>query len=175
MKVKNTYLLIVTVIGLFSLALYSTYAMFTASIDVGEFVNLTASSLPTDTSIAEYERIVLSSSDSKIVDLNITNSTTNSLYYGVWYEMINPSGKTDDITIAKLDTSASETIGQLSSSTSSKVTLILENNTTDDVIINIGVGYSATSSLNLPINRNIIMDVGNVTPQGLARDIINLS
>ena len=159
MKVKNTYLLLVTIIGLFSLAIYSTYAMFTASIDVGEFVNLTASSLPTDTSMLEYERITLNSGDSKLVDLNITNSTTNSLYYGVWYEMINPSSKTDDITIAKLDTSTSETIGQLSSSTSSKVTLILENNTADTIVMNIGVGYSETSSLNLPINRNIISDV----------------
>ena len=161
MKVKNTYLLIVTVIGLFSLALYSTYAMFTASVDVGEFVNLTAATLPADTSMLEYERITLNSGDSKLVDLNITNSTTNSLYYGVWYEMIDPSSKTSDITIAKLDTSTSETIGELSSSTNSKVTLILENYTADVVIINIGVGYSATSSLNLPTNRNIVSDVAS--------------
>lgn len=60
MKIKNTYLLLVTVIGLVSLAIYTTYAMFTASLDIGGFVDLTASNLPTDTSVIEYERLTLS-------------------------------------------------------------------------------------------------------------------
>ena len=156
MKIRNTYLLFIAIIGLVSLAMYTTYALFTASIDVGEFVNLTASSLPTDTSIVEYERLTLNVGERKIIDLNITNNTKNSLYYGVWYEMIEPTTINDNIVIAKLDTSASNTIGQLTSNTSNVVTLIIENNTTDTLVINLGVGYSETSSLNLPTTRELV-------------------
>ena len=161
MKIRNTYLLFITIIGLVSLAMYTTYALFTASVDVGEFVNLTASSLPTDTSVVEYERLTLQAGESKIIDLNITNNTSDSLYYGVWYEMIEPSSINNDIVIAKLDTSVSNTIGHLTSNTSNVVTLIIENNTTDTLVINIGVGYSKTSSLNLPTTRNIITEVAS--------------
>ena len=158
MKVRNTYLVVVTIIGLISLAMYTTYAMFTASLDIGDFVDLTASNLSTDTSVIEYERLTLSAGETKIIDLNITNSTANSLYYGVWYEMIEPTSINDSITIAKLDTSVSETIGELATSTSSVVTLILKNETEDSITVNIGVGYSATSSLNLPTTRELITE-----------------
>ena len=78
-KIKNTYLLFVTIFGLISLAMYTTYAMFTASIDIGGFVDLTASNLPTDTSVIEYERLTLSAGETKIIDLNITKTALEKM------------------------------------------------------------------------------------------------
>ena len=82
---KKSYLMLLIVIGLFSLALYSTYAMFTMSVETDDFVNLSASSLLTETQILEYERITINAKDIKIIDFNINNNTTSNLYYGAWY------------------------------------------------------------------------------------------
>ena len=156
MGIRKSYLIILSVLGLFTLALYSTYAMFTMSIETDDFVNLSASSLPTETRIQEYERITINAKDTKIIDFNINNNTTSNLYYGAWYEMVEPTSINDNIIIAKYIDSESETFGSINASSKKKVTLAVSNQTDSSIIINIGVAYSETNSLNLPTNRNII-------------------
>ena len=156
---KRNYLLSLIVIGLISLSLYSTYAMFTASIETDDIVNLTASTLPTSTEIVEYERITVEKNSEKTIEFTIKNSTSKTLYYGTWYEMIKPSSINDNIVVARQEESEKETLGQLNSSETAKVSLIVKNNTEANIIINLGVGYGTTSSLNLPENRNLITDV----------------
>ena len=156
MGIRKSYLIILSVLGLFTLALYSTYAMFTMSIETDDFVNLSASSLPTETQILEYERITINAKDTKIIDFNINNNTTSNLYYGAWYEMVEPTSINDNIIIAKYIDSESETFGSINASSKKKVTLAVSNQTDSSIIINIGVAYSETNSLNLPTNRNII-------------------
>ena len=156
MGIRKSYLIILSVLGLFTLALYSTYAMFTMSIETDDFVNLSASSLPTETQILEYERITINAKDTKIIDFNINNNTTSNLYYGAWYEMVEPTSINDNIIIAKYIDSENETFGSINASSKKKVTLAVSNQTDSSIIINIGVAYSETNSLNLPTNRNII-------------------
>ena len=155
---RKIYLLIIIVVGLFTLALYSTYAMFTMSVETDDFVNLSASSLPTETQILEYERITINAKDTKIIDFNISNNTTSNLYYGAWYEMVEPTSINDNIIIAKYVDSESETFGSIDASSKKKVTLVVSNNTDSSITINIGVAYSETNSLNLPTNRELITD-----------------
>ena len=62
----------------------------------------------------------------------------------------------DNIIIAKYIDSESETFGSINASSKKKVTLAVSNQTDSSIIINIGVAYSETNSLNLPTNRNII-------------------
>ena len=156
---RKGYLLLLIVVGLFTLALYSTYAMFTASIETDNFVNLSASALPTETRIQEYERITINANDTKIIDFNINNNTTSNLYYGTWYEMVEPSTINDNIIIAKYADSIDETFGSINASNSKKVTLAISNQTDSSIIINIGVAYSETNSLNLPTNRELITGI----------------
>ena len=122
---KKMYLLILIIVGLIALSLYSTYAMFTADLNIGEIINLTASTLPTEGYTQEYEQIAIAANDSRTIDLNITNSTTNSLYYGIWYEMIEPNTINSDITIGVASDSANPTIGQIDSNATKKVSLCL--------------------------------------------------
>ena len=158
MEIKKNYLVILSVFGLFTLALYSTYAMFSASVETSDFVNLSASSLPTETQMLEYERISLSANEIKTIDFNINNNTTSNLYYGAWYEMIEPSSINENIIVAKHADSEAETFGLIDANNSKKVTLVISNQTNSSVTLNIGVAYSKTSSLNLPTNRNIISE-----------------
>ena len=157
-NIKKNYLMLIIVIGLISLSLYSTLAMFTASVNTNDIVNLTASTLPTDTEIIEYERVSVKAGEEKTVEFTVNNSTSNSLYYGVWYEMINPSSITDDVIVAKLQETVDSETGQLSTGGSAKVSLIIKNKSSSGAIVNIGVGYSSTSSLNLPINRYLVTE-----------------
>ncbi len=153
---KKSYLIIISILGLITLAMYSTYAMFSATVETEDFVNLTASNIELDSQIVEYERITIKAKDSKIIDFNINNNTTSNLYYGTWYEMVIPNIINDDIIIAKYVNSEDDTFGLINSNSSKKVTLVVSNNTNSNITINIGVAYSKTSSLNLPINRELI-------------------
>ena len=156
MKVKNMHLVLVSVVGLFTLAIYSTYAMFSATVETEDFVNLTASNIELDSQIVEYERITINAKDMKTIDFNINNNTNSNLYYGTWYGMVIPNVINDDIIIAKYVNSEDDTFGLINSNSSKKVTLVVSNNTNSNITINIGVAYSKTSSLNLPINRELI-------------------
>ena len=155
-NIKKNYLMLIIVIGLISLSLYSTFAMFTASVNTNDIVNLTASTLPTDTEIIEYERVSVKAGEEKTVEFTVNNTTSNSLYYGVWYEMINPSSITDDVIVAKLQDTVDSEVGQLSTGGSAKVSLIIKNKSSSSAIVNIGVAYDITNSMHLPTNRYLV-------------------
>ena len=155
---KKNYLLGLIVLGLISLSVYSTYAMFTASIETNDIVSLSASTLPTESEIVEYERLTIKSKEKKVIEYTVNNNTNNSLYYGVWYEMINPSSINDDIVIGKSEDTTNDTLGQLTRGSNAKVLFVIENKTDSNIVVNVGVGYSETSSLNLPTNRNLITE-----------------
>ena len=155
---KKSYLIIISILGLITLAMYSTYAMFSATVETEDFVNLTASNIELDSQIVEYERITINAKDMKTIDFNINNNITSNLYYGAWYEMVEPTSINDNIIIAKYIDSESETFGSINASSKKKVTLAVSNQTDSSIIINIGVAYSETNSLNLPTNRELITD-----------------
>ena len=156
---KKNYLLGLIVLGLISLSVYSTYAMFTASVETNDIVSLSASTLPTESEIVEYERLTIKSKEKKVIEYTVNNNTDSSLYYGVWYEMINPSSINDDIVIGKSEDTTSDTLGQLSSGNNAKVLFVIENKTNSNIVVNVGVGYGETRSLNLPTNRNLITEI----------------
>ena len=156
---KRNYLLSIIVIGLIVLSLYSTYAMFTASVSTNDIVNLNSGIISTNTETIEYERLTIKSKEKKVIEFIVSNSTNNSLYYGVWYEMIKPIGINDNIIICKKEDTQNDTLGQLTNGSNAKVSFVIENKTSSSIIVNIGVGYSSTNELNLPTNRYLITDV----------------
>ncbi len=110
---KKNYLLSIIVMGLIVLSLYSTYAMFTETIETDEKINMNASVLSLESKIVEYERVEINAQDKKTIEFTVNNDTNNALYYGIWYEMVNPSVKNDDIIIGKKEDTLNDTKGQL--------------------------------------------------------------
>ncbi len=155
---KRNYLLSIIVIGLIVLSLYSTFAMFTASINTNDIVNLTASNIPTGTETIEYERLTVKAGEKKTIEFTVKNSTSGSLYYGAWYEMIKPTSINGDIQIAKQEDTQNDSLGQLSTGSSAKVSLVVDNGSSSSIIVNIGVAYDSTSSMHLPTNRYLITE-----------------
>ena len=153
---KRNYLISVIVMGLIVLSLYSTYAMFTETIEIDQVINMTASPIPLESKIVEYEQVEVNANDNKIIELNINNKTESNLYYGTWYQMVNPEVKEETLIIAKHVNSEDETTGLINVNSSKKVIIVIDNKTNSNVTIYMGVGYSKTSSLGLPTNRYVI-------------------
>ena len=153
---KKNYLLGIVVMGLIVLSLYSTYAMFTESVETDEIINLSASTINLNSEIVEYEQITINGNEAKSIMVNISNSTESNLYYGVWYEIVNPASINDNIEIAKLTSSTDSTQGTINTGVEKNVKIVIKNTGSSSITVNIGVGYSKTSSLDLPTNRYVI-------------------
>ena len=154
LKIKETYLLLIIVMGLVSLSVYSTYALFTASTTIDDVVSFNAT-LNTDNNLIEYEMITLSPGEVKMVEINVNNTYSTSLYYGAWYQIVSPSDTTD-IVVGLTDDNTSSGSGALAKTSSIKLIVGLANNSSKTAVINIGTIGSTTSNLNLPTGRNLI-------------------
>ena len=153
LKIKETYLLMLIVFGLVSLSLYTTYALFTASSEIENVVDFTAN-LTTDSSIIEYEMVTIPAGETKIIEVNITNSYTDTLYYGAWYEMVNPNKITEDIQIGIYkEKNSTPGSGTITSGSTLNILVAVSNNSDSDIMVNIGVAASKTEELNLSEDR----------------------
>jgi len=153
---RKNYLMFLIVIGLITLSVYSTYALFTQTVETEDIVNFTSTLLEVDSNIIEYERITINTNESKTIKFTVTNNTQTDRYYGIWYEMVKPVTINYKIIIAEHIDSREETSGSLTVSESKEVIIIIENHTSSPVIMNIGVAYSDTSNLELPTDRYLI-------------------
>ena len=160
---KESYLLIIIIVGILSLCMYSSFALFslekTTSKDI--FTMRAASDIETTLKIFEYKKITVSAGDNTSVMVNVNNDTDGSIYYGVFYEMVSPSTKTDDIGIYKIDWSANATSGSIANGAKLPVELIIINNSSSDITLNIGVAGSDSNELGLPDGKTLITETFN--------------
>ena len=140
--------------------MYSSFALFslekTTSKDI--FTMKAASDIETTLKIFEYKKITVSAGDNASVMVNVNNDTGGSIYYGVFYEMLSPSIKSDDITIAKIDWSANATSGSITNGSILPVELIIINNSSSDITLNIGVAGSDSNELGLTEGKTLITE-----------------
>ena len=120
-----------------------------------------ASDIETTLKIFEYKKITVSAGDNTSVMVNVNNDTGGSIYYGVFYEMVSPSTKTDDIGIYKIDWSANATSGSITNGAKLPVEIIIINNSSSDITLNIGVAGSDSNELGLPDGKTLITETFN--------------
>ena len=153
-KIKETYLLFLIVMGLISLSVYSTYALFTASTTINNVVGITAS-LTTNSAILEYEMMEVPAGTTKIIEVTVKNSYSQTLYYGAWYEILD--GRTADFSMG-LYTEKDNTgnTGQISAGGSATLLVGIRNCGDAPLLLNVGTVGSTTSSLGLSSPRTLI-------------------
>lgn len=154
-KFKQSYLMLLIVVSLFSLAIYSTYAMFEAEIDTNNIVSIDTS-ISVDTSIEEYQITTVEPNNYKILSINLTNSQDTSLYYGVWIEKINTNN--NDISVYKLDDSKYPTVDIINNNETRNITMVIINNSQKKATIKFGVATSQDTSLNINGNRILVSE-----------------
>ena len=155
-KIKESYLLLLIVLGLVSLGIYTTYALFTASATINDVVGITAT-LDIGKSLTEYEVITVPAGETKLIELNVVNSYNGNIYYGAWYQIV--KGNSDNIQIG-LYTERNSNPGSGSLSSSSNINLLvgITNDNSTSVTLYIGVKGSLTNELNLGTNKILIPD-----------------
>ena len=155
-KLKEAYLLILIVLGLVSLSVYSTYALFTKEVTIDNVVSFNATLSLSDSNLVEYELVTLNPNETKIIELRVSNSSTSTLYYGCWYETLSNN---PDITIGMyLEKSNVQSTGTLATTETKTLVVGIVNNSASTTLVNLGVVGSATENLGLSSSRIIITD-----------------
>lgn len=154
LKIKETYLLIIIVIGLMSLAIYSTFALFTASTTIEDVVGITAS-LDIGKGLTEYEVVTIEPGATKSIELNIANSYSDNIYYGAWYQVV--QGNSGDLDIGLYeDKNTNSSSGAIASTKSISLIVGATNNGTSSITLYIGVKGNLTNELNLGNNKTLL-------------------
>ena len=120
-----------------------------------------ASNIETTLKIFEYKKITVPAGSNTSVMVNVNNDTGGSIYYGVFYEMVSPSTKTDDIGIYKIDWSENATSGSITNGSVLPVELLVINNSSSDITLNIGVAGSDSNELGLTDGKTLITETFN--------------
>ena len=167
-KIKETYLLLIIVLGLVSLGIYTTYAMFTASTSLNDVVGI-STTLNISESLSEYEIVKVQSNETKLIELNVINSYNDNIYYGAWYQ--NVSGNNIDI---GLYTSKNNNPGSGILQSNNNITLLvgITNNSNTLATIYIGVKGSINENLNLD-NGEILLPDGWTDGYNVTLNVIN--
>ena len=153
-KIKETYLILLIVLCLVSLGIYSTYALFTATTTINDVVGITAT-LDISKSIMEYEIVTVNSNDTKIIEVNITNSSFNSVYYGAWYKIA--EGNSEDVDIGLYtEKNSNSSSGSLSASSNTNLLVGITNNSDSTITVYLGVKGSTTNELNLGSDKTLL-------------------
>ena len=154
--IKESYLLLLIVLGLVSLGIYTTFALFTASTTINDVVGITTL-LDIGKSLTEYEVITVQPNETKLIELNVVNSYNNNIYYGAWYQIV--QGNSDNINIGLYtEKNSNSSSGVLTQSSSIKLLAGITNDNTSSIIVYLGVKGSLTNELNLGSNKVLLPD-----------------
>lgn len=148
---KYAIIVIVLIVGIVSTGLYTTYSYLSYNYTSNNVVNInTVSTINKVITLDEGRIVGVLPGDDISVELNITNSTSNTLNYGCWYELIN--GSLNSVRV----TQNAATSGTINANTTLNRIIHIYNDGTEEVVLNIGASGSEDSNLSLPSTKNLI-------------------
>ena len=155
LPIKESYLLIIIIVGILSLSMYSSFALFslekTTSNDI--VTMRAANNIETNINVYEYKTVTVDANSNLAVMVNVKNTTSDSIYYGVYYENA-PVG----VRVTKIDWSENNATGNISGNTTLPVELMIINDTNSSVTINIGVAGGSSNELGLPDGKILVTE-----------------
>ena len=158
---KLIYLLSIIVIGIITLSVYSTYAIFTLESETSDIVNLeTANVLNIDLNTYEYKQITIDANSKVTTDIDLYNNYDYDICYSIWYKIVKSNDiNTNIVSIYQNTNESLTTSGNLEPVASRRINLIINNNNDKQVKVNIGVAYSKneeTCELNISKDKKLI-------------------
>lgn len=91
----------------------------------------------------EYEEVRVDANSYQVFNVNVENSTVDTVYYGIWYKMIRPNEINNDIVIGRLEDNFTGMSGSLGTLEDKTASIIIKNNSVNDIIVAIGVNSSS--------------------------------
>ena len=164
--VEKKELIIVTILT-FLIAL--TGILATYAIDTKLSYNDTTDynmSLSFDLSSSTNKQVTIPKGKTKFFDIDVKNSNSGTIKYGIAYSMVTPSTLPSGVTIAKSWKSANPTSGLINANATLPVTIAVENTSSTDVTIALSIinGYEKGGDLVVPSGKNMITGVYRVGP-----------
>lgn len=165
---KQIYLLLIIVLGIITLSVYSTYAIFTLESETSDIINLEiANVLNIETNTYEYKQIIINPSSSSSTDIDIYNNYDYEICYSIWYKVVTSKDiNSNNISIYQNTTESLSTSGALPPVSSKRINLIIKNNNDKPVKVNIGISYSkneGTCELNISDDKKLITSTKDET------------
>ena len=156
MKKKEIIVLSILIISLITVSLYQTLATdITMNKTNGTNADLSFTFDITD----QTGRVVnVKAGATKILDVFVTNPNNGTIKYGIAYTPA--TVKTDDITIAQLNTSKDSVSGLINKNERKQITLVIINNSTNDITLSLVTvtGYEHGGDLIVPSNHTLITE-----------------
>ena len=174
---KQIYLLSVIVIGLITLSVYSTYAIFTFESSTDSVVSInTPNDLSLATSLETYRMIHVDGNKYVTTDIDIYNNFEYNLCYSVWYNVIeNESIDKSKVKLYEITDASSLSNNIIDPVTSRRIKLMVINDNETPVDIKFGLIYEKnnnTCTLNIPDDKVQISKTIN-NPELLSKKLID--
>ena len=85
---KQIYLLSIIVIGIITLSVYSTYAIYTLESETSDIVSMNTSNyLDVNAKLYEYSKLTIPANSTINTDIDVYNNLDYDLCYSVWYNL----------------------------------------------------------------------------------------
>jgi len=173
---RQIYLLSIIVIGIISLSVYSTYAIFTLESKTSDIVSIhTPNSLEISTDTYEYKQVTIPKNSYITTDIDLYNNFEEELCYSVWYKTINTSSiDANSVKIYEQTPNGLTTSGTMEPITSRRITLLILNDNDSDARVNIGLAssiFEETCKLNISTDKSLITSTIN-NPEELSTKLI---
>ena len=164
--VDKKELIIITVLT-FLIALTGLFATY--AIDTSLSYNDTTEydmSLSFDLSASTNKQVTIQAGKTKFFDIDVKNSNSGTIQYGIAYSMVTPSTLPEGVTIAKSWKSANPTTGLINANATLPVTIAVENTSSTDITISLSIinGYKKGGKLIVPSGKTLISGVYRVGP-----------
>lgn len=154
---KQIYLLAIIVMGIITLSIYSTYAIFTFEGETSNIISVnTPNSLKVTEEISEYQQVSVPKNSFIKVDIDIYNTYKYELCYSLWYQIV---GDNIDSSLVKVYQNSTSSSGVALVGENVRLNILITNDNDEDVIVNIGLASAKngeTCSLNISKDKNLI-------------------
>ena len=158
---KQIYLLFIIIVGIITLSVYSTYALFTFEGSTTDVVSIhTPKSLKISENIYEYQQITVKPNKIVTTDIDIQNQFEYEICYSIWYQVLGEIETQNKVQIFEKTNKNLKTSGVIAPGNDLRITIVIINDNDTEVKINLGtIGAEKqenSCSLNLATDKNVI-------------------
>lgn len=155
-KIPLKYLILVVtlIVCLIGAGIYTTYSYYSYNYSVNNVVKInTVNEISKVVTLDEGHVVGVLPGERVSIELNITNSTSKTLNYACWYELID--GSLDSVRA----TQNAATSGTISASETINRMVYIYNDGSSVVVLNVGASGTEDNNLSLPSTKNLITTI----------------
>lgn len=158
---KQIYLLFIIIVGIITLSVYSTYALFTYENETSDIVSIhIPKSLTISENIYEYQQISIEPDTVATTDIDIHNAFEYEVCYSVWYKIIGELEVQSNVQVFELTKDTLTSSGTIKPGNHIRVQLVIVNDNETAIKVNLGtIGANkkdGSCSMNISSDKSVV-------------------